>query len=85
MLAAAAAGARIKNVGTSFCMAGFNFMSDRGDFPTFPMFPSYKSKQWIAEQPMRRGPQNSESRPSWALPQPGAEQPSEAEHAHHHG
>lgn len=80
-----AAGARIKNVGTSFCMAGFNFMSDNGDFPTFPMFPSYKSQQWLAQQPRRRGPQNTDSRPSWAMPQPGAEQPSVSEHTHHHG
>lgn len=76
--------ARLKGTGASFCMSGFNFISDQGDFPTFPMFPSIKDPAWLAKQ-VRRGPQNKTAR---APPASGTTPPAGGEHeghAHHHG
>jgi hypothetical protein len=76
------AAARLKQAGSSFCMSGFNMMTDNGDFPTFPLFPSLKDPTWLAKQ-NRRGPQNKTVRAPPAAGAPAAD--NHEGHHHHHG
>lgn len=48
--------------GATYCMSGFSFISESGDFPANPAFPSRKDNQWLQQQPMRKGPQNKAER-----------------------